>query len=410
MAPPSQTGSAPTITLGAFKAKVAELEAEVAAGDGSEEYWSCVFSKYTHLRLLRWTAENGGLRPKTTAYDIGSGLPAGSFLYEDQTGGIPGRPGTYWLEGPDKGFFTVETTTAPFPYTHPLGDRTGTSLPISTSRPLPAGDYTFVSEGRWGGWICRTEITELDRRQNRHTRTVNVTAPAGTRHEGFFDPVAIGAAVGADGTNGVLKPAAFTVGGASATITSLKWESGVVTMTLNPSASLAGHAVDFIALNGSVTSTLSFDDATQSGGALTWSVAAQPWNAGDLLMLRIGADATTLTTPTHTHTHTDADTYDDRADHRDARDALNNRLQAVDRCGFGGVESPRRRFGDVRQPHDRMERPPTLRRTVHGRPLQQLPTISSLSWGSIRRRRRPLSAARRTCGGIYGSSRTGGRA
>ena len=109
----------------------------------------------------------------------------------------------------------------------------------------------------------------------------------GTVHEAFFDPVAIGAAVGADASNGVLEPAAFTVGGASATMTSLEWESSTVTMELNPSASLAGHAVDFIALDGSVSLTLSFDDATQSGGALTWSVASQPWNAGDLLMLRI---------------------------------------------------------------------------------------------------------------------------
>ena len=46
--------------------------------------------------------------------------------------------------------------------------------------------------------------------------------------------------------------------------------------------------------------TLSFDDATRSGGALTWSAASQPWNDGDLLMLRIGSDATTLTTPTPT--------------------------------------------------------------------------------------------------------------
>ena len=117
---------------------------------------------------------------------------------------------------------------------------------------------------------------------------MTATAPPRTVHEVFFDPVAIGAGVGADATNGVLKPAAFTVDGASATITSLKWESGAVTMELNPSAPLAGHAVDFIALDGSVTTTLSFDDATQGGGgALTWSVANQPWNAGDKLMLRV---------------------------------------------------------------------------------------------------------------------------
>ena len=132
---------------------------------------------------------------------------------------------------------------------------------------------------------------------------MHVTTTPDVLHEAFFDPVAIGAAVGADGANGVLKPAAFTVGGASATITSLKWESGAVTMELNPSASLAGHAIGFIDVNGTTTLSLSFDAATQGGGgALTWSVASQPWQAGDLLMLRIGADATPLTTPTPTPT------------------------------------------------------------------------------------------------------------
>ena len=304
VAPPSQTGSAPTITLSAFKAKVAELEAEVAAGDGSEEYRNCVFLKYSRQRSLEWTAANGGLRPKATASDLGSGLPAGSFLYEASKAGVPGRPGTYWLEGRDAGLFTVETTTDPIPSTAPLGDRTTTGLRISTARPLPAGDYTFVSEVRWGGWICRTQFTELERRLNRHTRTVRVTSPSDTVHEAFFDPVAIGSAVGADGSNGVLKPADFVLNGTNTTISSLEWESGVVTMTLDPSASLAGHAVDFIALDGSVSLTLSFDDATQSGGTLTWSVASQPWHAGDLLMLRIRSANVIITPPTATPTPT----------------------------------------------------------------------------------------------------------
>ena len=304
VSPPAQAATAPTITLSAFKARVAELAAEVAAGDGSDEYRNCVFWKYNNQRGLKWDAANGLLPHRTTAYDLGSGLPAGSFVYEAYNAGIPGRPGTYWLEGSGKDLFTVETTTDPIRSAGPLGDRTTTGLRISTARPLPAGDYTFVSEGRWGGWICRTQFTELERRLNRHTRTVNVTSPAGTVHEAFFDPVAIGAAVGADGANGVLKPAAFTVGGASATITSLEWESGVVTMVLNPSASLAGHAVDFIALDGSVSLALSFDDATQSGGTLTWSVASQPWNDGDLLMLRIRSANVIITPPTATPTPT----------------------------------------------------------------------------------------------------------
>ena len=151
------------------------------------------------------------------------------------------------------------------------------------ARPLPAGEYHVNDHMQHHDDFPCNFVPDTYSKW-----TVTVTAPAGTVHEAFFDPVAIGAAVGADSSNGVLKPAAFTVGGASATITSLKWESGVVRM-LNPSASLAGHAIDFIALDGSVSLTLSFDNATQSGGALTWSVADQPWQAGDLLMLRIRA-------------------------------------------------------------------------------------------------------------------------
>ena len=198
----------------------------------------------------------------------------------------------------------METVGTPVPYTNATPDNMIRSyVRISTIRPLPASEYRFYSNAIWGGaLICNREITEYER--NLYGRNVHVTAPHGTVHEAFFDPVAIGTAVGADATNGVLKPAAFTVGGASATITSLEWESGVVTMTLDPSASLAGHAVDFIALDGSVSLTLSFDDATQSGGALTWSVASQPWQAGDLLMLRIRSANVIITPPTATPTPT----------------------------------------------------------------------------------------------------------
>ena len=290
----AQTEGAPTITLGAFKAKVAELEAEVAAGDGSEEYWSCVFGKYSHRRVLRWDAENGNLAPTTTAYDLRSGLAAGSLVYEDSKGGIPGRPGTYWLEGRDKDLFTVETTTDPFPYTHPLGDRTSTGLRISTARPLPAGGYTFLSDARWGGSICRTEFTELERNQNRHTRSVHVTAPPRTLHEALFDPVDVGSAVGADSSNGVLKPNAFSLDGTTTTISSLKWEDGAVTMTLSPTASLADYAIDFIDVTGTTTLSLTSDNASTT--ALTWTVPDKPWSDGDLLMMRmrrfVSSDAT----------------------------------------------------------------------------------------------------------------------
>ena len=85
----------------------------------------------------------------------------------------------------------------------------------------------------------------------------------------------------------MLDAAGFTVGGAATTIDGLKWEGGTLTLELSPAASLIGHALDFIALDGSVTLSLDGGAATVSGGTLTWSVADQPWQAGDLLMLRI---------------------------------------------------------------------------------------------------------------------------
>ena len=118
---------------------------------------------------------------------------------------------------------------------------------------------------------------------------ITVTAPAGTAHEAFFDLVAIGAAVGADSSNGVLKPSAFALGGVTTTITSLKWENGAVTMGLSPAASLSDYIIDIIDVTGTTTLFLSSDNASTT--ALAWTVADKPWADGDLLMLRIRPDA-----------------------------------------------------------------------------------------------------------------------
>ena len=265
----------PVVSLSELRAQVAELETTLASGADIAGFEDCVQGKILRERLSRahppWT-------PIQYEATLASGVAAGTEVHrEDHHYSSETQYHRFWLSGPDADLFQA-----------PLDDND--SLPgngyyytLAIARPLPSGEYrvhhnlhdytyipcNFVPDDAYWVWA------------------VTVAAPGGTVHEAFFDPVAIGAAVGADGSDGVLKPAAFTVGGASATITSLKWESGAVTMELNPSASLAGHAVDFIALDGSVTSTLSFDNATQGGGALTWSVPNQPWNAGDKLMLRV---------------------------------------------------------------------------------------------------------------------------
>ena len=291
------------------KSRITALEAEANAG-GTPEYRECVEGSYAYEQHVRFRiAKNGGKPFRRHDWVIGSGLPAGTLLYafHDAMGLPPARPGRTWFNGPDKDVVRYENVNF-----EPWGPpRTGTAWPnrmrysqrMVTARPLPAGNYVVYPNWIWpGGEVCNGFRAFAEELADLTVAHLAVAAPPYTVHEAFFDPVAIGAGVGADGSNGVLKPAAFTVGGASATVTSLTWETGVVTMELDPSASLAGHAVDFIALDGSVSLTLSFDDATQGGGSLTWSVAAQPWNAGDLLMLRIRSANVIITPPTATPT------------------------------------------------------------------------------------------------------------
>ena len=127
---------------------------------------------------------------------------------------------------------------------------------------------------------------------------MTVTAPGGTLHELFFDPVTVGSSVLADGTNGVLKPASFTdANGASATIGSISYEppsagsgqAGIVKLGVDPHTVLANHIVDIIELDGTVSLSLRAADATvdSANDTLTWSVSSQPWHDRDKLMVRI---------------------------------------------------------------------------------------------------------------------------
>ena len=93
----------------------------------------------------------------------------------------------------------------------------------------------------------------------------------------------------------------------STTLQSLQWRnSGIITLTLSPNASLSGLALDFIALDGTVALTLPASAAKtdSAAGTVTWSSAATPWKAGDKLMLRIRNASAMPTEPTPTATAT----------------------------------------------------------------------------------------------------------
>ena len=108
-------------------------------------------------------------------------------------------------------------------------------------------------------------------------------------HEALFDPVADGNVVAADSANGVLSPASFTDAGATTTIERIEWEAGTAKLKLTPHTALADRVVDFIELDGTVSLSLIIDDATvdAANNTLSWTVASQPWEDGDQLMVRI---------------------------------------------------------------------------------------------------------------------------
>ena len=101
---------------------------------------------------------------------------------------------------------------------------------------------------------------------------VTVTAPEGTVREAFFDPVTDGDAVGASTTAGTIR-----------------YESGKVSADLTPD--VTDTALDFIALDGTITLSLVSGAATSTDEVLVWTVDSAPWNVGDLLMLRIRESA-----------------------------------------------------------------------------------------------------------------------
>ena len=283
-----------TTTLAELKARIVEIQKEIKAGDGSDEYRKCVLDKYRTESVYRWKFQQEGGSGVKDKRSLVSGLTAGTLIYEDGEGDgeLPNKTGRYWLEGQSKELFNVEAhNIKPYDWSgNGINDRIMYTRRITSMRPLPEGEYDFYFEGIWSGLIVCNGYPESLR--NYYEFIVSVTAPAGALHEAFFDPVALGDAVGADGASGVLKPAAFAFDGNDAAIRRIDWLDGQARMSLSPLAALPGHHIDFIALDGSVTLRLDFDDAMEVAddegvATFVWGVCSQPWADGDLLMLRI---------------------------------------------------------------------------------------------------------------------------
>ena len=244
-----------------------------------ETYQYCIVSAVIDEAYYRKYAAYYGTayRPETGG-TIASGQPAGTIIWASTQNHGP-QYGQYSVEGEDAALFGYASWDD---NENPRDDYEGR---FTIARPLPGGTYSVTTRAIWGDFAACNYTPE----SGRLYWTITVSAPEGILYEALFDPVTIGPAVGADASYGVLKPSAFTVGATSTSITGLKWENNSVVLTLSPHVSLSGLRLDFIASDGSVALSLPVSSAMEDStvGTLTWSMAQQPWVAGDLVMLRI---------------------------------------------------------------------------------------------------------------------------
>ena len=282
------TGTPPTITLGDLKMRIADVRSEFGGGDGSAAYKACVLEKYRHIRNQRNFPEE--MDASFTIWNIdqrfASGQPAGTAIDTIEAYGVyPDTRITLRFEGRDADLF--DSADSESVDIDEDGDGAFDTIKyeqmVSLARPVPAGEYRFDLLETWPEYaLCNFDIS--------NEWTVTATAPDGTLHEAFFDPITDGTAVAADATKGVLKPATFTdADSASATLERIEWESGTVKFELSSDDALVGQVANFIELDGTVSLSLNADDATvdNANDTLSWSVASQPWENGDKLMLRI---------------------------------------------------------------------------------------------------------------------------
>ena len=280
----------PTITLADLRAQIAALAAELEAGAGIEGFQECILGRIgleRHQRADPWTPyqETGALT---------SGSAAGTEGSQATDGFSGSRYSRYWPSGPDGALFRsaiVDADGQPSSgYTHQF----------RSMRPLPAGEYRV--HYRWQHY--KDFPCNFVRDDAYDDFTVTVTAPAGTVHEAFFDPAALGSGVvGRDAARGVLAPAAVGIAGGSAgaaatsgasttsaTLRRLTWDAGQLRLDV-AGTTLAGQQLELIRLDGTVGLTLRGDAATRTatagGHELRWPVCSQPWQPGERLMLRI---------------------------------------------------------------------------------------------------------------------------
>ena len=278
----------PTVTVADIKRLVAWLN----GGEGVVDYQECIqftlasiretrdfaafWSQYASSITWPYRLEERGWYYETLEWESGQAAPTLIEQLEYKNYYERGYS-RVWVDGEDAELAVAKTIDED---TDPTN---GHIQSYEVIRPLPAGTYEI---GTYVQSYLLTPCNAQDHRYNgKIVYTITVTAPLGTVHEAFFDPTA----TGFTSRGGDLEPAIFTADGVASTVEALKYENGDVVLKLNPFNALTGLHLLFIELNGSIGLSLAASSATvdATAGTLAWSVAEQPWELGDQLMLRI---------------------------------------------------------------------------------------------------------------------------
>ena len=264
-----------SFSLDELQSHITKIESLLEAGKGVEGYEPCLEQRFvSEMRRKDWEAFHGKTySAPTISKTISSGQGQGTEI-ENMTHADGRGHGKHWSTSPHEGLFQVHIVDSD------NQGETGYTTSARTTRPLPNGVYQFRKIHQFYFHIPCNYVPKDDVHLQYE---VTVIPPEGTLHEAFFDPKE------SDGAIGTLDPNSFSAKGADTTIKSLTWKDQLVTMEITPINPLEGHTMDFIALDGSVATSLSFDDATvdTDSATLTWDVENQPWQDGDQLMLRI---------------------------------------------------------------------------------------------------------------------------
>ena len=280
-APPEESGAAgsavSTISLKKMKEEIQKIESDLQQNASVPHYKMC----------LQWKTEweerekparkaRGAWPPPDKNTTLGSGLPSGTSLVP--TCGYGGAIAYHevLITGEDKEFFQAMIIDDGDP-------ENGYSVARTTNRPLPTGEYKVRSIVRNYIFVgCGYRDPEAF-----IPWTITVTAPQGTLHEAFFDPVAL--TNPSDGIGVRYNPkTSFTLPDqTSVTLDYLYYALGVVKMGTTPHNSLFGYEMDIIELDGKVSSTFAFGGSGSTSAPHEWATCVQPWEADDKLMLRI---------------------------------------------------------------------------------------------------------------------------